>query len=71
MKLYDKEIWSKNIRVFFFVLGIFFVSFFLGFYFCKIEKEKIIEEKETIIIDQQIELDSLRETVHMYELYGK
>lgn len=36
-----------------------------------VELEKIVEEQEVKINEQYIELDSLRETVYMYNLYGK
>ena len=35
------------------------------------ELEKVIEEKQNKIDEQFIELDSLRETVYMYQVYGK
>ena len=35
------------------------------------ELEKVIEEKQDKIDEQFIELDSLRETVYMYQVYGK
>lgn len=36
-----------------------------------IELERIIEQQEVKINEQYIELDSLRETVYMYQVYGK
>ena len=35
------------------------------------ELEKTIEEKQKKIDEQYVEIDSLRETVYMYNLYGK
>ena len=32
---------------------------------------KLIEEKENKINEQYVELDSLRETIYMYNIYGK
>ena len=36
-----------------------------------IELEKMLEEKQVKINEQYIELDSLRESVYMYQMYGK
>lgn len=36
-----------------------------------VELEKIVEKQEVKINEQYIELDSLRETVYMYQIYGK
>ena len=36
-----------------------------------VELEKILEEKQVKINEQYIELDSLRESVYMYQMYGK
>ena len=33
--------------------------------------EQQVEEQQVTIRDQYIELDSLRETVYMYNIYGK
>lgn len=32
---------------------------------------KLVEEKENKINEQYVELDSLRETIYMYNIYGK
>lgn len=36
-----------------------------------VELEKILEEKQVKINEQYIELDSLRESIYMYQMYGK
>lgn len=36
-----------------------------------VELEKMLEEKQVKINEQYIELDSLRESVYMYQMYGK
>ena len=35
------------------------------------ELENSIGEKENKIFEQYVELDSLKETIYMYEVYGK
>ena len=35
------------------------------------ELNELIEEKENKINEQYVELDSLRETIYMYNIYGK
>ena len=32
---------------------------------------KLVEEKENKINEQYVELDSLKETIYMYNIYGK
>lgn len=36
-----------------------------------VELEKMLEEKQVKIKEQYIELDSLRESVYIYQMYGK
>lgn len=71
MKFYDKEIYQKSeaINSVVIILIIFIISFSLGFWSCSFEKEKIIKQKQTKIDEQFIEIDCLRETVHMYQIY--
>ena len=69
MKIYDKEIYKKSeaIKTIFIILFIFLFGFCLGYFISNYESQKVIKEKEDKIINQAIELDSLRETVS----YGK
>lgn len=73
MKIYDKEIYEKSekIKSILIILFVFTVSFIAGFKICEFEKDKIIEEKQNKIDEQFIELDSLRESIYMYQVYGK
>jgi len=73
MKYYDKEINKKAevIETIFLILTVFIIGFFIGYKVCECEKDKIIKEKQTKINEQYVELDSLRETVYMYQIYGK
>ena len=87
MKIYDKEMYMKTekikstlVVILRFVLG-FVVGCIAINHDLKSEntrlKEKISEQDRTIdrrqaIIDEQyVELDSLRETIYMYELNGR
>ena len=47
------------------------LGFASGYVAVNQELENKVEDQEKTIIEQYIELDSLRETIHMYELYGK
>lgn len=72
MKFYDREIYRKSeaIKVFFTILVVFLFGFGLGYFICNYELQQVIDEKELVIRNQAVELDSLRETVYMYNLYG-
>ncbi len=73
MKYYDKEIYKKSeaIKTIFIILFIFLFGFCLGYFISNYESQKIIKEKEDKIINQAIELDSLRETVYIYQMKEK
>lgn len=80
MKFYDKELTRKSeeINKIIWILIIFIISFLLRCFSMNLESkkhieelEKVIEEKQDKIDEQFIELDSLRETVYMYQVYGK
>ena len=64
MKIYDKEIYKKSeaIKPIFIILFIFLFGFGLGYF---------INNYEDKIINQAIELDSLRETVYIYQMQEK
>ena len=73
VKIPDKEI--KNLI---WILLLFIIGFIVGCFAMNMEKqntimglEKTIEEKQKKIDEQYVEIDSLRETVYMYNLYGK
>lgn len=80
MKIYDKEIYMKTekIKATLMVILCFVFGFVVG---CiainhdlknKIgELERTIDRRQAIIDEQYVELDSLRETVYMYELNGR
>ncbi len=79
-KYYDKEMYAKNesIKSVLVVIVSFILGFASGCMAINIEKQKTItelqttiEEKQKKITEQFIELDSLRETVYMYNIYGK
>jgi len=79
-KYYDKQIYAKNesIKGALVVIVAFTIGFISGCMAINIEKQKTItelqktiEEKQKKITEQFIELDSLRETVYMYSIYGK
>ena len=55
----------------FIILFIFLFSFLIGYFICRFEMQKVINEKELLIRNQAVELDSLRETIYMYNIYGK
>lgn len=73
MKFYDKEINKKaeTIKIIFSILILFMLGFGFGYFTCSFEKQKVIDEKEQKIMDQFIELDSLKETIYMYQIYEK
>lgn len=72
-KIYDKEIYKKSERMksIFIILFIFLFSFLIGYFICRFEMQKVINEKELLIRNHAVELDSLRETIYMYNIYGK
>ena len=87
MKFYDKDINKKaeGIKAIAMMLVIFIIGFFTGSYAVNmelqkaneekqqhiIELERMLEEKEVRINEQFIEIDALKETVYMLEMYGK
>lgn len=87
VKLYDKEINKKaeGIKELIIMFVIFIIGFVAGSYAVNmelqqaneekqqhiVELEKLLEEKQVKINEQYIELDSLRESVYMYQVYGK
>ena len=87
VKLYDKDINRKaeNIKNIVILLAIFFIGYITGYIAINmelqkenqekqehiIELEKMLEEKQVKINEQFIEIDALKETVYMLEMYGK
>ena len=87
VKLYDKDINRKaeNIKNIIILLAIFFIGYITGYIAINmelqkenqekqehiIELEKMLEEKQVKINEQFIEIDALKETVYMLEMYGK
>lgn len=87
VKLYDKEINKKaeGMKALAMMLVIFIIGFFAGTYAVNmelqklndekqqhiVELEKLLEEKQVKINEQFIEIDALKETVYMLEVYGK
>lgn len=80
MKFYDKDLTKKDkeIKNLIWILLLFIIGFIVGCFTMNMEKqntitelEKTIEEKRKKIDEQYVEIDSLRETVYMYNLYGK
>ena len=87
VKLYDKEINKKaeGMKALAMMLVIFIIGFFTGTYAVNmelqklndekqqhiVELEKLLEEKQVKINEQFIEIDALKETVYMLEVYGK
>ncbi len=87
MKIYDKEMYKRNetIKDAILVLFIFLVGYAVGCLAINedlkiqnqekqehiIELENIVEQQEVKINEQYIELDSLRESVYMLQMYGK
>lgn len=65
MKFYDKEMYEKE--NFIKTVLIVFLSFLIGFTAGCVALYDQVREKEQIIVNQSIELESLRETVWMYE----
>lgn len=80
MKFYDKELVRKSeeIKKCIVLLVLFTFGLIIGYFITKIENqnyitqlENIIDEKQCKIDEQYIELDSLRETIHMESRYNK
>lgn len=73
MKFYDKKIYQteQNIKGAVLLVIIFVISFILGYVVCNWEKQATIDKMQTKIDEQYIELDSLKESVYMYQVYGK
>lgn len=87
MKIYDKEMYVRNesIKSAIVVIVAFILGFAVGCMAIneelKIQNnekqeyintlEQQVEEQQITIRNQYIELDSLRETVYMYSIYGK
>lgn len=87
VKLYDREINKKaeGIKALVMMLVIFIIGFITGTYAVNmelqkandekqehiVELEKLLEEKQVKINEQFIEIDALKETVYMLEVYGK
>ena len=80
MKFYDRDLTKKDkeIKNLIWILLLFIIGFIVGCFTMNMEKqntitelEKTIEEKQRKIDEQYVEIDSLRETVYMYNLYGK
>lgn len=87
MKIYDKEMYAKNeiIKDIILVIVCFLLGYITGCMAIneELEKqniqkqeyitelEKMVEEQQVKINEQYIELDALRETVYMYQLYEK
>lgn len=87
MKIYDKEMYARNenIKGIILVIVCFLLGYITGCIAINeelkkqniekqehiVELEKMIEEQQVKINEQYIELDSLKETVYMFNLYGK
>lgn len=87
MKIYDKEMYIRNesIKSALVVIVAFILGFAVGCMAINeelkiqnnekqehiVELERIVEEQQVKINEQYVELDSLRETVYMYQVYGK
>lgn len=65
-KYYDKEIYKKDklIKTIFVILITFLIGMYAGVAINYLE----LQEKDSKIREQYIELDSLRETVYQYQL---
>lgn len=65
-KYYDKDIYKKDklIKTIFVILITFLVGMYVGVAINYLE----LQEKDSKIREQYVEIDSLRETIHQYEL---
>lgn len=87
MKIYDKEMYARNenIKGIILVIVCFLLGYITGCMAINeelkmqniekqehiVELEKMVEEQQVKINEQYIELDSLKETVYMFNLYEK
>lgn len=69
MKFYDRELakTEERIKSIVWVLFLFIIGFVVGYYTGSMELQKMQRK----IDEQYVEIDSLKETIHMYEVYGK
>ena len=65
-KYYDKRIYEKDrkIKTFFVLLITFLIGMYAGVAINYLE----LQEKDSKIREQYVEIDSLKETIHQYEL---
>ena len=79
-KYYDKEIYIRDeyMKSAILIMIIFILGFAVGCIATSIERKSIIielqnniQEKQNKIDEQFLELDSLKETLYMYEIYGR
>lgn len=65
-KYYDKRIYEKDkkIKTFFVILITFLIGLYAGLAIHYLE----LQEKDSKIREQYVEIDSLRETVYQYQL---
>ncbi len=68
-KYYDKRIYEKDrkIKTFFVLLITFLIGMYAGVAINYLE----LQEKDSKIREQYVEIDSLRETIYQYELEEK
>lgn len=87
MKIYDKEMYARNesIKGIILVIVCFLLGYITGCMAINedlknqniekqehiVELERMVEEQQVKINEQYVELDALRETVYMFNLYGK
>ncbi len=65
-KYYDKDIYKKDklIKTIFVILITFLIGMYVGVAINYLE----LQEKDSKIREQYVEIDSLKETIHQYEL---
>ena len=65
-KYYDKDIYKKDklIKTIFVILITFLIGMYVGVAIHYLE----LQEKDSKIREQYVEIDSLKETIHQYEL---
>lgn len=79
MKFYDRNLTKKDREInIIWILLIFIIGFIAGCFTIYMinqntvaKLEETIEEKQKKINEQYIEIDSLRETIYIYRVYGK
>ena len=83
MKIYDKEMYMKTekikstlVVILGFVVGCIAINHDLKSENTRLkekisEQDRTIDRRQAIIDEQYVELDSLRETIYMYELNGR